>query len=523
VTLGSPARLAIHNLDKTFGPAKVLAGVDLTVDPGEILGLAGQNGSGKSTLIKIITGIYTPDAGAELAVDGRSMHLPVRWPEVHAAGVSVVHQDLGLLDELNVADNICVGGYPTQGFTHRIDRKRQRDVALRALRRIGAQIDPARLAGTLSAPERAEVAVARALRDHTPGHGLVIMDESTRSLVGADLSRVHGILRVLASEGTSVILISHSLPELLAVTDRVTILRDGRVTGARLKTSELTEQEIARRMLGSDALGSDLQPAPFRVPASETRAPAIVVSGLTGQRVSNVSFSAGRGEIVGITGLPGSGYEDIPYLLTGAMTPANGRLKVGAENLELSRTSIARTLKAGVVLVPEQRIKDGLAGELTVRDNITLPNLLQRGRPWFLSQKWQSRDADEAVRTFGIRPHDTGRLVKTLSGGNQQKVLLAKWLGAGPKVLVLHEPTQAVDVGARQDILLAIRRAAEGGVTVVVVSGEPSDLGAICDRIYIAENEGGLIEVGSRTPDELLERIYSQEPIHKKVGMSHVE
>jgi ribose transport system ATP-binding protein len=194
-----------------------------------------------------------------------------------------------------------------------------------------------------------------------------------------------------------------------------------------------------------------------------------------------------------------------------------GQLKTGDHDLELARTSIPRLIQAGIVLVPEQRTKDGIAQELSVRDNITLPNLLQRGRPWFLSNKWQSRDAEAAVHTFGIRPQNTELLVKTLSGGNQQKVLLAKWLGAAPKVLVLHEPTQAVDVAARRDILLAIRRAAAQGVAVVMVSGEPSDLCAICSRIYIAAADQELTEIQSRTPDEILRRIYSTPPDHEKV------
>jgi len=519
--VGAPARLAIRGLDKTFGPVKVLSGVDLVVAPGEVHGLAGQNGSGKSTLVKIITGVYTPDAGASLEIDGRPVHLPVRWPEVHAAGVSVVHQDLGLLDQLSVADNICVGGFPRQPITRAIDRRRQTQVARRALARIGSDIDPRRLTGTLSAPERAEVAVARALRDHRPGSGLVIMDESTRSLAGADLARVHGIMRSLASEGASVLLISHSLPELLTVTDRVTILRDGRISGAGLQASTLTEQDIARLMLGSEALGAELVPKtaePVSAPVlPEDR--AFSVSGLAGRRVHSVSFAAARGQVVGITGLPGSGYEDIPYLLTGALAASRGRLTVGATTLDLRRASVSACMRAGVVLVPEQRGAQGLAMELTVRDNLTLPVIRRRGRRWFLGSTWQAGAAERAVREFDIRPRSTDRLVKTLSGGNQQKVLLAKWLGASPVVLVLHEPTQAVDVGARRDILLAIRRAADDGATVVLVSGEPSDLCVICDRIHVAQPGGGLVEVASRTPDELLEHVYHTHD--EEVGHAH--
>lgn len=517
------ARLALRGLDKTFGSTKVLSGVELTVGAGEVHGLAGQNGSGKSTLVKIITGVYAPDAGASLEIDGRRVHLPVRWPEVHAAGLSVVHQDLGLLDQLTVADNVCIGGFPQQPFSRRIDRHRQLELTSRALERVGSDIDPGSLTGTLSAPERAEVAVARALRDHRPGEGLIVMDESTRALAGTDLVRVHRLLRALAREGTSVILISHSLPELLEVTDRVTILRDGSVTGDGLPTADLTEAEIARRMLGSDALSTDVG---YRDPLTDDataslREPAIVVNGLSGRRLRDLSFTVGPGEVVGVTGRPGSGYEDLPYLLTGAVRPATGRLESGPTSLDLSRASIADCHRAGLALVPEQRGQHGLAVDLSVRDNVTLPNLRRHGRRWFVGRAWQQAESDAAVQTFDIRPRDVNRLVKSLSGGNQQKVLLAKWLGSRPRVLVLHEPTQAVDVGARRDILLAIRRATDDGVAVVLVSGEPSDLCAICDRIYIVSADGHLQDATTRSPDELLDHVYALSPIAPKAGSSH--
>lgn len=517
------ARLALRGLDKTFGPTKVLSGVDLVVRPGEVHGLVGQNGSGKSTLVKIVTGVHSPDAGASLAVDGRELRLPVRWSEVHAAGVSVVHQDLGLLDQLTVADNVCIGGFPHGRVSRRIDQRQQREVTRRALARIGCDLDPGRLAGTLTAPERAEVAVARALRDHHVGQGVIILDESTRALAGGDLQRVHHVLRALVSEGTSVLLISHSLPELLDVTDRVTILRDGRVAGAGLSTASLTEAQIARLMLGSEALATDvgLRAGPPERGVPSSPGAAVVLSGLTGRRVRDLHLTVGPGEVVGVTGRPGSGYEDLPYLMTGAVRPTAGRLRSGTASLDLSRASIRDCHRAGLALVPEQRGQHGLAVELSVRDNVTLPNLRRHGRRWFVGHGWQRAEAEGAVRTFDIRPRDTSRLVKSLSGGNQQKVLLAKWLGSGPRVLVLHEPTQAVDVGARRDILLAIRRAADDGVAVLLVSGEPTDLCAICDRIHVTTPEGGLREATTRDPDELLDEIYPPSPIAAEVGASH--
>ena len=510
--LPGPSRLAVRALTKTFGSAQVLTRVELTVRPGEVHGLAGQNGSGKSTLIKIVTGLYTPDPGAGFEVDGQPVRLPVRWPEAHAAGISVVHQDLGLLDQLTVAENICIGGYPTTRLG-RIDRHRRDELAARTLDRLGVPLAPSRLVGTLTAAQRAEVAIARAMRDHTPGSGLIILDESTRALSGADLEHVHQLLRRIAADGSSALMVSHSLPELIAVADRITVLRDGRVAGAGLPTAGLSEQELARRMLGSTVEAvAPREHRPSFPPAQATQATpaaAVTVTRLTGPRLSEVSFTVAPGEILGITGLPGSGYEQLPYLLTGAQAATGGRLVTRAGQVALDRGSVAACLRAGVVLVPERRDRDGLAFELNVRDNISLPKLNRLGRPWFVARRWQQEDAAAAVKTLGIRPSTPSILVKQLSGGNQQKVLLAKWLNAGPALLVLHEPTQAVDIGARTDILHALQRAANTGVAVLLVSSEPEDLVATCDRILVYGRQVGLRPAGAATPEQLIEEIYA--------------
>ena len=530
-----PARLSVRALTKTFGSARVLTDVELTVRPGEVHGLAGQNGSGKSTLIKIVTGLYTPDPGAEFEVDGEPVRLPVRWPEVHAAGISVVHQDLGLLDQLTVAENICIGGFPTTRLG-RISRVRRDELAARTLDRLGVPLTPGRLVGTLTAAQRAEVAIARAMRDHTPGSGLIILDESTRALSGADLEHIHQLLRRIAADGSSALMVSHSLPELIAVTDRVTVLRDGRVAGAGLPTPGLSEPELARRMLGSTVEAvAPRENRPF-VPATPSAATpsaaspptasatsstsatsatrtspnaAVTVTGLTGPKLAEVSFTVAPGEILGITGLPGSGYEQLPYLVTGAQLATGGQLVTRTGKVALARGSVAACLRAGVVLVPERRDRDGLAFELNVRDNISLPKLTRNGRPWFVARRWQQDDADAAVKTLGIRPSTTSILVKQLSGGNQQKVLLAKWLTAGPDLLVLHEPTQAVDIGARTDILHALQRAANTGVAVLLVSSGPEDLVATCDRILVYGREVGLRPAQAVTPEQLIEEIYA--------------
>lgn len=500
-------RLEIVNLSKTFGSTRALNEVEFTVRAGELHGLAGQNGSGKSTLIKILTGIHGPDSGASYRVDGVQMHLPVRARDLKAAGVSVVHQDLGLLDELSIAENVCVGGFPATRFG-RIKRVERDRLTRQTLARFGVDLDPRRTVGTLSAAERAEVAIARAMRHHAEGSGLVILDESTRALSGDDITRVHALLRRIVATGSAVVLISHNLPEILEISDRVTVLRDGRVVASGLVSAELSEHELARQMLGSTLTALASRPHSAVPGPKPGGVPAVAVHDLTGRRVRNVSFTAERGEVVGITGLPGNGYEDIPYLIAGVTAAVDGELRVGDTTLRLTRASVRSCIKAGVVLVPERRDRDGLAFDLPVRDNISLPALRVRGRPWFVARAWQRQVADAAATRLSIQPADPRLMVKQLSGGNQQKVLLAKWLNMAPTVLVMHEPTQAVDVGARRDILRAVRDSATSGAVVILVSSEPEDLAASCDRVLLYRPGIGLQESKILSARGLIDEIY---------------
>lgn len=498
------ARLVVGNVNKTFRRTRVLSEVELTIHAGEVHGLAGQNGSGKSTLIKILTGLHPPDEGAQYEVDGQAVRLPVRWPDVHAAGVSVVHQDLGLLDELSVSENVCVGNFPTTKLM-RIDRAGRDRLTSDVLNRLGVDVDPRRLVGTLTAAERAEVAIARAMRDLPNGTGLIILDESTRALSGADLLRVHQLLRRIVAAGGAALLVSHNLRELLEVTDRITILRDGRLAGAGLITRELDEQEVAHRMLGRNTSA--------RGPSRRKNGPQregwpVAVAGLAGTRASGVSFSLRGGEVLGITGLPGNGYEEIPYLITGAVAARAGTVRLGSTTLDLSRASVSKCIRAGVILVPERRDRDGLAMQLSVRDNINLPAFRQRGRPWFVARAWQHANVEKATADLDIRPRNPRLLTNQLSGGNQQKVLLAKWLNMSPRLLVLHEPTQAVDIGAREDILRVLENAANAGAAVIIVTSEPEDLAAVCDRVLVYDAERGMTEAAEKSPEALFDQIH---------------
>ncbi|MGN7247459.1 sugar ABC transporter ATP-binding protein [Janibacter anophelis] len=513
-------RLEARGISKTFGSNTVLADADLVIRPGEIHALIGQNGSGKSTLVKVLTGYHAPDEGGSLRVDNTALALPVRWSEAQQAGISVVHQDLGLLDHLSVSENIGIGGYTAHPVTRKIDWAAQREVARRVLARLDLDIDPATPVSALSASERAEVAIARALRDQRPGEGLVILDEATRALPREELDHFHGLLRKVVADGTSVLMVSHNLDEVLSVSDKVTVLRDGRVAGAGVATSEVTEADLARLMLGKSV------DAVVRRSGSVAQgADALVVTGLTGPGVEGLDLTVRAGEVVGLTGLPGSGFESVPYLLTGARPAAEGALEVRGQRLPLRSLSVATAVRHGIALVPEGRIREGLAVELSLRDNIALPNVGRRGRPWFVSRGWQESDSRHYIDRLDIRTTGPQALVKELSGGNQQKVLLGKWLSVRPDFLVLHEPTQAVDVGARRDILTTIGEAADRGIGVLHVSIEPSDLVEVCDRVLVHHSGQPLRELRTTDPDELLRAIYA-EPQHPAptatAGATHV-
>ncbi|WEV77395.1 sugar ABC transporter ATP-binding protein [Janibacter cremeus] len=500
-------RLEARGITKTFGSNNVLEDAELVIRPGEIHALIGQNGSGKSTLVKVLTGYHAPDEGGSLRIDNTALALPVQWSQAQAAGISVVHQDLGLLDQLSVAENIGIGGYTAHRITRKIDWAAQRAVANSVLARLGLDVDPSTPVARLSASARAEVAIARALRDQQPGQGLVILDEATRSLAREELAAFHTLLRRVVADGTSVLMVSHNLDEVLSLSDKVTVLRDGRVAGAGVATADLDEAELARLMLGKSVDAATRRSA---VPPPDAQ--AMVVTGLSGSGVEDLDLTVRAGEVVGLTGLPGSGFESVPYLITGAREASAGAIDVGDRRLRAAGLSVSTALRNGIALLPEGRIREGLALEMSLRDNIALPNLRRRGRPWHVARGWQDSDSHHYIDLLDITTTGPQALVKELSGGNQQKVLLGKWLSVQPDYLVLHEPTQAVDVGARREILTTIGEAADRGIGVLHVSIEPSDLVEVCDRILVFHPDRPLVELRTTDPDEVLDAIYTTAP-----------
>jgi ribose transport system ATP-binding protein len=470
--------LSASTISKSFAGRTVLRSLDLDVLRGEVHGLVGQNGSGKSTFIKILAGFHAPDPGGRLSIAGRHISLPVVPGQLRGLGISFVHQELGLSPSMSVLDNLRVGRYGT-GLGWRIHWRRERDRVRRALDSFGLALDPEALVSSLSEVEAAMIAIVRALEELAEvGTGLLVLDEPTAYLPRDGVDRLFDGVRRATAKGLGVLFVSHRLDEIGTLADRVTVLRDGeRVLTA--PTGELTEDTLIAHILGKQA--GKLYPQ--RGTARGQR--CFTVTGLTGGTVRDVSFDVGAGEVVGLTGLLGMGFEQVPYLLFGARRADAGKVVVNDSASELPGLTPRSAIARGLALVPANRQRYGVVAAATVTENITLPTL----GAFFTRGRLQHRREGEAVRgaltEYDVRPREPKQPIATLSGGNQQKVQVAKWFWTHPSVLLLHEPTQGVDVGARAQIFERIHRAAQDGKAVIIASSEYADLANLCDRVHV--------------------------------------
>ena len=459
----------------------MLRDFDLEIAPGEVHGLVGQNGSGKSTFIKIIAGFYDPDPDPEasLAIRGEEVALPLRAGDPARLGLAFVHQDLGLIESATVLENMNVGRYRTEAVW-RIPWRREKRHARQVLEEFGLQISPDTLIGSLRQVDRAQVAIVRAFDQLTDvQRGLLVLDEPTPYLPRDGIQRVFQTVREIAARGMGVLFVSHRLEEVFELTDRVTILRDGRIVDS-CATDTLDEQKLIERILGF-AL-EQLYPAAHE----PKQGVAMSVSNLSGPDVSDVSFELHRGEILGVTGLLGMGWDRLPYLLFGADKATSGTLRLDDIDVDLAGgLAPGHAIELGLAFLPANRLGDGSLQSATVIENVTLATLGSYFRSGLLRHGSERRRAADLLREFDVRPPDPDRVISTLSGGNQQKVLVAKWFETQPKVLILHEPTQGVDVGARAAIFKRIRDAAAGGAAVLLASSEYHDLPHLCDRVIV--------------------------------------
>lgn len=475
-------RLEVRGLSKTFSGVTVLENARLELAPGEIHALVGQNGSGKSTLVKLISGVYAADRGGEILLDGRHLGPPVRAGRLHHDGLAFVHQDLGLVMDLSVRENVRVGRHATRGIAF-IDKAADRDACRRTFEFLGLNINPEARVADLVPSERVAVAVARALQDRAEGSGVIVFDESSRAIPQEALPSFYAMVRLLASQGTSVLFVSHDLKEVLSLSHHVTALRNGKVVEAGVPASSLDEAGLTRLVLGRDGVVADLVaelPARFGGDVIELRR-------LAGGRVRDLTATLRTGEVVGITGTVNSGLLDVAGLL-GGTTRGAGRIVLPGASLDLASARVAAWLDAKVALIPRDRHHAGLATGLTVAENVTTPHVRRCGKPWWIGRGWQREETDAVLFAFDVRPRRRDVVVAMMSGGNQQKVLFGKWLLGTPRLLTMDEPTQAVDVGARASLLEATRRAAQEGTAIVLCSSEVEDLAAVCDRVLVLQD-----------------------------------
>ncbi len=484
-----PLLLRADGLTKRFPGVTALDRVSLTLRRGEVLAVIGENGAGKSTLMKLLAGVQRPDAG-EIRLDGR----PVEIHSVHAAlahGIVLIHQELNLAENLDVGANIFLGREPRRwGFIdHRaIEREARRYLAL-----VGLDIAPRTLVERLSIGRRQLVEIAKALAVNAR---IVIMDEPTSSLSEREADLLFGVIRSLRARGVSVVYISHRLREVQALADRVTVLRDGRNAG-ELAGADIRPEQMVSLMVGRDvSLFAGLRERTPGPPLLEVR--DLVVPDRPGHRVS---FAVRAGEIVGVAGLVGAGRSELLHALFGIDPPLAGTVRIAGRPVRVRSPRDA--IRAGLALVPEDRKEQGLILEMSVRHNIGLAALRRHQvGPGFLSHERERRDAVDMIARLRIRTPGPDQLAQNLSGGNQQKVVLAKWLLLRPRVLLLDEPTRGVDVGAKDEIYHLIEQAAAAGTAVLFVSSELPEVLGLADRILVM-HEGRLTgEVGRADADE---------------------
>ena len=482
--------IAVEHLSKSFPGTRALDDVELRVEAGEVHALAGANGSGKSTLVKVLTGVYQPDAGW-ITVDGTrtsAIHSP---SEATRLGIRVVHQEAPLVDTMSVAECIALfRGYPTGGLG-RVQWGVLKRSVRELLARLDISVDPDALAGQLTSAERALVALAIAFDDIEAAGKILVLDEATASLPETDAEHFLARVRTLARSGMAVLMVTHRVSEIPTIADTVTVLANGKVVHSG-PAAQADEEFIIARMIGQSATATAAQAIPTetsieklwqasgRRPLQPPADVLLEVGHVAGRSLRDVSFVLRAGEILGITGLSSSGVTDLPYVLAGSLDRTAGSIRVGGVELPLAM-SPRLAMHAGIALVPADRLRQGGIRSLSIRDNIILPDA---GR-YFRQGARERAVVAAAMEELDIQPRQPTALFERLSGGNQQKVVLSKWLLVRPSVLVLDDPTSGVDPRSRRLVFDAVRDAAAQGIGVVLLSNEHEQLTAMCSRVLV--------------------------------------
>ncbi len=478
--------LNVRNVTKAFGGVKALDGVGLTLRPGEIHALMGENGAGKSTLIKVLTGVYTPDDGA-MQFDGRVI-APRSTREAEAAGISTVYQEVNLVPTLSIADNILLGRQPTRfGFLRKKAIKQRAEVALA---RLGLKLDVSLPLNACSMAEQQLVAIARALDIQAK---LLILDEPTSSLDEREVEFLFGVLRRLRDQGMALLFVTHFLDQVYAITDRITVLRNGAFVGD-FAAADLPRLKLIGAMLGrnfEELESADSDPSPA---ITEKRATFLEAQEL-GKRgvMDNVSLSIAPGEVVGLSGLLGSGRTETAKMLFGVLPPDRGSLSIAGQ-----RTSIRsprQAIRLGLAFCSEDRKSEGIIPHLSVRENMILAMQASRGPLRLLARSEQDTIAAHYIRALNIKTASAETPIMNLSGGNQQKVMLARWLAMQPKLIILDEPTRGIDVGAKAEIEKLVHSLRAQGMAVIFISSDIEEVVRTCERVVVLRDRRKIAEL----------------------------
>ncbi len=502
--------LSIRHLSKRFGGELALDKVSLSVVPGEVHGLLGSNGSGKSTLIKVLAGFHAPEPGAEIQLYGQDVPLPVSGQQVHEMGLAFVHQHLGLIPALSVTENLFISEFSTRN-NWSINWSKRYKMAEEVFSRFDLAIDPRAETASLSAVQQALLAIVRAYEElkhataeHADKPGVLILDEPTPFLPSSDVEHLFQLMRNCTATGASVIFVSHDVDEVREITDRATILRDGRLIET-VETASTDHTGFVSRIIGRqlEGYGGSAKTAP-------AEAPTIRLKGLAASGLGPVSFEAAPGEILGLTGLIGSGFDQCLGRIYGTDEGSTGQVVLGTDTLDLAEMDPIAAIAHSIAYLPADRPGRAGVGSLSIADNIAMPLYDRLCGKFALTDRAILRHAEKQTAKSGVKPNAPALPLAALSGGNAQKVVLAKWLQIEPVLLLLDEPTQGVDVGARQAIWDQLDKAAGQGTTVIIASSDYDQLAQICHRVLIFARGGivGELSGADLTKQTIAERSY---------------
>lgn len=468
--------LRMEGVSKRYGGVRALEKAELTVRAGRIHGILGENGAGKSTLIKIMAGVVQPDEG-RLLLDGEEMRF-THPAMANRAGIVCIFQELSLIPDLSVADNIGLGDPPRRFGL--IDRRAQRRLAEAALARAGAEdIHPLAPVKDLPLSRRQMVEIAKALAREPR---ILILDEATSALTAADVAKILAVLKRLRADGMALLYISHRMHEIAALADDCTVFRNGRHIATYASGSK-TDQEVVELMIGREY--SHVFPPKPAAPAAPAVA-ALEVHNLSwADRLKNVSLDVAPGEIVGLGGLDGQGQRELLLALFGALRGVSGEMRVDGGRVSVTSPRAAKRKSSRIALIPEDRKTDGLMLPMSVRDNLSLAALSGLTRGGVIDRKAERAAIDEMIRLLAIRTDGIDIPVGSLSGGNQQKVVIAKWLMVNPRIILLNDPTRGIDVGTKQEIYQLLRKLADAGAAIVFYSTDYDELIGCCDKVLI--------------------------------------